>query len=134
MHRVPAEIFKAYDVRGIVGRTLTEPVCRLVGRALGTYARELDQKRMAMGRDGRLSGPQLSRALAQGVQESGVHVIDIGEVATPMLYFATHYLQTGCGVMITGSHNPPAYNGLKMMVGGQTLAGDAIQSLRERIE
>jgi phosphomannomutase/phosphoglucomutase len=134
MPHVPPEIFKAYDIRGIVGRTLTAEVCRLLGRAVGTRARELGQTRIAIGRDGRLSGPDLSRTLAQGLRESGVDVIDIGRVATPMLYFATHHLHTGSGVMITGSHNPPEYNGLKMMVAGETLAGDAIQSLRQHIE
>src|SRR5689334_14415168 len=134
MPLVPSEIFKAYDIRGIVDRTLTSPICQLIGRAIGTRARELGQSRVAIGRDGRLSGPELSRALALGLQQSGIDVIDVGRVATPMLYFATYHLQTGSGVMITGSHNPPEYNGLKMMVAGETLAGDAIQSLRQRIE
>jgi len=134
MSQSPREIFKAYDIRGIVGVTLTTEVCRLIGRAIGTRARELGQTRVAIGRDGRLSGPELSRALAQGLQASGVDVIDVGCVATPMLYFATFHLQTGSGVMITGSHNPPEYNGLKMMIAGETLAGDAIQNLRQRIE
>jgi len=134
MSQSPREIFKAYDIRGIVGVTLTTEVCRLIGRAIGTRARELGQTRVAIGRDGRLSGPELSRALAEGLQASGVDVIDVGCVATPMLYFATFHLQTGSGVMITGSHNPPEYNGLKMMIAGETLAGDAIQNLRQRIE
>ena len=134
MPLVPSEIFKAYDIRGIVDRTLTSPICQLIGRAIGTRARELGQTRVAIGRDGRLSGPELSRALALGLQQSGIDVIDVGRVATPMLYFATYHLRTGSGVMITGSHNPPEYNGLKMMVAGETLAGDAIQALRERIE
>ena len=134
MPHVPPEIFKAYDIRGIVGQTLTAQTCRLIGGAIGTRLRELEQTRIAVGRDGRLSGPELSRALARGLQESGVDVIDIGRVATPMLYFATYHLNTGSGVMITGSHNPPEYNGLKMMVAGETLSGDAIQSLRQHIE
>ena len=134
MSQIPREIFKAYDIRGIVGVTLTTEVCRLIGHAIGTRARELGQTRVAIGRDGRLSGPELSRALAQGLQASGVDVIDVGMVATPMLYFATYHLQTGSGVMVTGSHNPPEYNGLKMMIAGETLAGDAIQNLRQRIE
>ena len=134
MPHIPPEIFKAYDIRGIVGQTLTAQICRLIGRAIGTRLRELEQTRIAVGRDGRLSGPELSSALAKGLQESGVDVIDIGRVATPMLYFATYHLNTGSGVMITGSHNPPEYNGLKMMVAGETLSGHAIQSLRQHIE
>jgi phosphomannomutase/phosphoglucomutase len=89
---------------------------------------------VCIGRDGRLSGPALSQALARGLQAAGMDVIDVGRVATPMLYFATHQLNTGCGVMVTGSHNPPDYNGLKMMLAGETLAGDAIQGLRASIE
>ncbi len=89
---------------------------------------------MCIGRDGRLSGPALSAALARGLQAAGVDVIDVGLVATPMLYFATHHLQTGSGVMVTGSHNPPDYNGMKIVVAGETLSGEAIQELRKRIE
>jgi phosphomannomutase/phosphoglucomutase len=134
MPAVPPEIFKAYDIRGIVGKTLTPQVAELVGRAIGSEARARAQRAVCVGRDGRLSGPQLSQALARGLQATGVDVIDVGRVATPMLYFATHHLNTGSGVMVTGSHNPPDYNGLKMMLAGETLAGDAIQGLRERIE
>ncbi|HEU5284319.1 MAG TPA: phosphomannomutase/phosphoglucomutase [Burkholderiales bacterium] len=134
MSRVPPEIFKAYDIRGVVGRTLTPEIAELVGRALGSQARALNQARVCIGRDGRLSGPALCAGLARGLQAAGVDVIDVGRVATPMLYFATYHLQTGSGVMVTGSHNPPDYNGLKMMVAGETLAGEAIQRLRARIE
>ena len=134
MPAVPPEIFKAYDIRGIVGKTLTPQVAELVGRAIGSQARARDQGAVCIGRDGRLSGPELSQALARGLQAAGVDVIDVGRVATPILYFATHHLNTGSGVMVTGSHNPPAYNGLKMMLAGETLAGDAIQGLRQRIE
>src|SRR5574341_994922 len=134
MPAVPAEIFKAYDIRGFVDRNLTPEVAELVGRALGTQARALDQKTVCIGRDGRLSGPALAQRVARGLQASGVDVIDVGRVATPMLYFATHHLQTGSGVMVTGSHNPPDYNGLKMVVAGETLSGEAIQALRSRIE
>jgi phosphomannomutase/phosphoglucomutase len=134
MPAVPAEIFKAYDIRGIVGRTLTPEIAELVGRAVGSRARALGQKAVCIGRDGRLSGPALAQGLARGLQASGVDVVDVGRVATPMLYFATHHLQTGSGVMVTGSHNPPDYNGLKMVVAGQTLSGEAIQGLRRRIE
>jgi phosphomannomutase/phosphoglucomutase len=134
MPAVPPEIFKAYDIRGIVGKTLTPQVAELVGRALGSQARACGQGAVCIGRDGRLSGPELSQALARGLQGAGADVIDVGRVATPMLYFATHHLHTGSGVMVTGSHNPPEYNGLKMMLAGETLAGDAIQALRRRIE
>ena len=134
MAQVPAEIFKAYDIRGIVGKTLTVEVTELIGRAIGSQARALGQAQVCIGRDGRLSGPELSQALARGLQAAGVGVIDLGRVATPMVYFATYHLNTGSGVMVTGSHNPPDYNGLKMMLAGQTLAGEAIQQLRARIE
>ena len=134
MSQIPPEIFKAYDIRGIVGKTLTPAGAELIGRAIGSQARALAQTQVVIGRDGRLSGPDLSRALGHGLLASGIDVVDVGRVATPMLYFATHELKTGSGVMVTGSHNPPDYNGLKMMIGGETLAGDAIQQLRQRIE
>ena len=134
MASLPPEIFKAYDIRGIVGKTLTPRACELIGRAIASEARTLNQSRMVIGRDGRLSGPQLAQALTRGLQASGIDVIDIGQVATPMLYFATYHLRTGSGVMLTGSHNPPDYNGLKIMLGGDTLSGEAIQKLRRRIE
>jgi phosphomannomutase / phosphoglucomutase len=133
-HRVPPEIFKAYDVRGIVSSALTPRVTELIGRAIGTEARARGQVGIAIGRDGRLSGPELSAALARGIQSTGVDVIDVGMVATPMLYFAAYHLGTQSGVIVTGSHNPPEYNGVKVMIGGDTLAGDAIQALRQRIE
>jgi len=134
MSSVAPEIFKAYDIRGVVGKTLTAQACELIGRAIGAEARALKCPRLAIGRDGRLSGPELAAAVASGVRASGVDVIDIGQVATPMLYFATYHLGTGSGIMLTGSHNPPDYNGLKMMLGGETLAGEAIQTLKRRIE
>jgi len=134
MSAISPEIFKAYDIRGIVGKTLTPAAAELIGRAIGSQARAVAQTQVVIGRDGRLSGPDLSQALSRGLQSSGVDVIDIGRVATPMLYFATHELNTGSGVMVTGSHNPPDYNGLKMMIAGETLAGDAIEQLRQRIE
>jgi phosphomannomutase/phosphoglucomutase len=134
MPSVPAEIFKAYDIRGIVGRTLTPDIAQLIGRAIGSQARALGQTAVCIGRDGRLSGPSLTEGLAHGLQSAGVDVIDVGRVATPMLYFATFHLNTGSGVMVTGSHNPPDYNGLKMVVAGETLSGEAIQKLRARIE
>lgn len=128
------EIFKAYDIRGIVGRTLTAGIVEAIGQAIGSEALDRGRSAVVIGRDGRLSGPELSSALAKGLQKSGVDVIDVGQVATPMLYFAAHHLQTLSGVMVTGSHNPPEYNGLKVMVSGETFSGDAIQQLRVRIE
>ena len=134
MTRLPPEIFKAYDIRGIVGKTLTPPLVIAIGRAIGSEGRARGVREIAIGRDGRLSGPELAAALAEGIQAAGVDVVDVGRVATPMLYFAAHHLGTLSGVMVTGSHNPPDYNGLKIMLAGDTLAGDAIQGLRQRIE
>jgi phosphomannomutase / phosphoglucomutase len=134
MTTLPREIFKAYDIRGVVGRTLTPAIVRAVGQGLGTLARERGRDTFAIGRDGRLSGPELAAALAEGIRSAGANVIDLGMVATPMTYFAAQHLGTGCSVMVTGSHNPPDYNGLKMVVDAGTLAGDDIQSLRARIE
>jgi len=131
---IPKEIFKAYDIRGIVGKTLTPVIVEAIGHAIGSEAKERKQTQIVIGYDGRLSGPDLAAALARGIQKSGIDVIDIGMVATPMVYFAGHHLGTHCGVMVTGSHNPPDYNGLKMVLAGETLSGDAIQGLRQRIE
>jgi len=128
------EIFKAYDVRGVVGRTLTAEGVALIGRALGSVCLAGGGRAVVIGRDGRLSGPELAQALARGIQASGADVVDVGMVTTPMGYFAAHHLQTGSAVMVTGSHNPPEYNGLKMVLNGTTLAGEAIQALRRRIE
>ena len=130
---VDPSLFKAYDIRGIVDKSLTEDAVRLIGVALANQAREKGVSKIVVGRDGRLSGPRLAEALADGIQSAGLGVIDIGMVTTPIVYFATYHLGTGTGVAITGSHNPPDYNGLKMMVAGETLHGDAIQDLRARI-
>src|SRR5690606_19847563 len=129
-----AEIFKAYDIRGIVDKTLTPEAVRAIGHALGSEAVLRKQKAIAVGRDGRLSGPELSAALAEGITAAGVDVIDIGCVPTPLSYFAAYELGTHSCVSVTGSHNPPDYNGLKMVLGGETLHGDMIQALRRRIE
>jgi len=131
---LPDEIFKAYDIRGIIGKTLTAPVVQAVGQALGTLAQERGRDTLVIGRDGRLSGPELAAALAAGIRASGANVVDIGMVTTPMSYFAAQHLNTQCSVMVTGSHNPPDYNGLKMVIAGDTLAGDEIKALRTRIE
>lgn len=131
---IAGSIFKAYDIRGVVDKTLTLDAVRQIGQAIATLAREHGDRQAVVGRDGRLSGPGLLAALAQGLQAGGLDVIDLGEVATPMVYFAVHELQTGTGVMVTGSHNPPEYNGLKMVVGNEAIYGATIQALRQRIE
>ncbi|HEX9277449.1 MAG TPA: phosphomannomutase/phosphoglucomutase [Casimicrobiaceae bacterium] len=134
MPELPAEIFKAYDIRGVVGKKLTPPIVRSIGQALGSLALDRGRDSIVVARDGRLSGPELSSALADGIQSSGANVIDIGLVTTPMSYFAAHELNTQCSVVVTGSHNPPDYNGLKMVIAGDTLAGEDIQALKTRIE
>ena len=133
-HATPSpEIFKAYDIRGIVDTVLTPAAVRAIGHALGSEAVTRGQQAIAVGRDGRLSGPALAAALADGIRAAGVDVIDIGCVPTPVTYFAAHELGCDSCVSVTGSHNPPDYNGLKMVLGGQTLYGDMIQALRRRI-
>ncbi|CAH1188943.1 Phosphoglucomutase [Candidatus Nitrotoga sp. BS] len=134
MQNIPKEIFKAYDIRGIVGKSLTQEIIEIIGHAIGSEATARGQHTIAIGRDGRLSGVEFAAALARGIQKSGINVIDVGRVATPMVYFSAYHLETHSAVMITGSHNPPDYNGLKMVLGGETLSGDAIQALRTRIE
>jgi len=131
---VPAEIFRTYDIRGIVGKTLTPAIVRDIGRALGSFARSQGAGAFAIGRDGRLSGPDLAGALADGLNAAGADVIDIGMAPTPVAYFAAHHLGCGSCVAVTGSHNPPDYNGLKIVVAGNTLYGDEIQELRRIIE
>ncbi len=131
---IPKEIFKAYDIRGIVGKTLTPEIVELIGHALGSEAKNRAQTEICIGYDGRLSGPELAQALSSGIRKAGVNVVNLGMVATPMVYFAAYHLNTNCGVMVTGSHNPPDYNGLKMVLAGETLSNDSIQSLCQRIE
>jgi phosphomannomutase / phosphoglucomutase len=130
-------IFKAYDIRGIVGSTLDIGIARRIGQAFGTAARIKGEQTVVIGRDGRLSGPELAAALASGLQRAGVDVIDLGVVATPMLYFATQVLNgeqaTQSGIMVTGSHNPPDYNGFKMVLAGDAIYGDTIQGLYHTI-
>jgi phosphomannomutase/phosphoglucomutase len=133
MVEIPENIFKAYDIRGIVGKTLTADIVREIGRAIGSEAIARKQSTVVVGRDGRISGPEFAQALSDGLRAAGVNVIDVGMVPTPVLYFATHHLHTGSGVAITGSHNPPDYNGIKIMLGGETLSGEAISALRTRI-
>ena len=134
MTTLPHEIFKAYDIRGIVGKTLTAPIVEVIGRSIGSELLERGRDTICIGRDGRLSGPELSAALAKGLRAAGVHVIDVGRVATPMLYFAAHHFDTQSGAMLTGSHNPPQYNGIKIVLDGVSLSGEAITALRTRAE
>jgi len=131
---IPKEIFKAYDIRGIVGKTFTSGIVQTIGQAIGSEAIARQQTQICVGYDGRLSGPELAAALSSGIRKTGIDVIQLGCVATPMVYFATHRLGTHCGVMVTGSHNPPDYNGLKVVLAGETLSEAAIQNLRLRIE
>jgi phosphomannomutase/phosphoglucomutase len=126
-------IFRAYDIRGIVGKTLTSERVYDIGRALGTDAKDHGCKTVVMGRDGRSSSPMLAEALAQGIVSTGRNVLDIGRVPTPMLYFVTQHTEGHSGIMITGSHKPTDYNGLKMIINGETLAGERIQQIRQCI-
>ncbi|WP_374352764.1 phosphomannomutase/phosphoglucomutase, partial [Chitinimonas sp.] len=131
---ISPDIFKAYDIRGLVGSQLHAASLHLLGRAIGSEAVSRQQARVVVGRDARPSSAELADSLIAGLRSCGVGVIDIGEVATPLAWFAAHHLQTGSAVMITGSHNPPQYNGVKIMLAGETLAGEAISGLRARIE
>ncbi len=127
-------IFRAYDIRGIVGDTLTADVVMIIGQAIGSEAIARQTTTLCIGYDGRHSSPELAHALGRGIMSTGCNVIDVGAVPTPVLYFATYHLNTGSGVMVTGSHNPSNYNGLKIMLGGETLSGEAIQKLLHRIQ
>ena len=126
-------IFRAYDIRGVVSSSLTPDVVYEIGRSIGSEAYERGQQTVVVARDGRLSGPDLTDALVRGLVATGRDVKDIGMVPTPVLYFAAQYLDTSSGVMVTGSHNPPEYNGLKIVLAGETLAQSAIQGLYRRI-
>lgn len=130
---IPDVIFKAYDIRGIVDETLSADIVFDVGQAFGSEAKERGQQIVVVGRDGRLSGPKLMRALTEGLRKAGMDVIDIGMAPTPVIYYAAQHLGTGSCIALTGSHNPPNYNGLKMVIGGVTLSGDTIQKLKQRI-
>lgn len=131
--QLSASIFKAYDIRGVVPTTLDAEVAEALGRAFGSAARAAGEKSVAVGRDGRLSGPALAEALIKGLVATGVEVIDVGAVTTPMLYFAAHTLCTS-GIQVTGSHNPKDYNGFKMVLAGRAIYGDEIQGLRKTME
>ncbi len=132
--KISPAIFRAYDIRGVVTDTLTAEVVHEVGRAFGSECHERGVKTAVVARDGRLSGPDLIAALSAGINSTGVDVIDIGMVPTPVLYFATYHLKTGTGIMVTGSHNPPEYNGLKMVLEGDALFGDGITALYDRLQ
>lgn len=133
MNTITEEIFRAYDIRGVVETALTPDAVRLIGQAFASEALRQNQKTVVVGRDGRLSSPELAKVLGEGLRAGGCDVIDIGMVPTPALYYATHKLETGTGIMVTGSHNPPQYNGLKMLIAGNTLYGDAIKALYQSI-
>ena len=136
--KLSPSIFKAYDIRGIIDQTLDASVAKSIGQAFGSQMRELGETVIVIGRDGRLSGPNLIEALAEGLLSTGIDVIDLGMVATPMVYFGANQTIEGrkplSGIMITGSHNPPNYNGFKMVLGGAAIYGDQIQAIRQRIE
>ncbi|MEM4990246.1 phosphomannomutase/phosphoglucomutase, partial [Collimonas sp. H4R21] len=131
---IQPSIFKAYDIRGIVGKTLDAGIARQIGQAFGIAARAKGEKAVIIGRDGRLSGPELAAALAAGLRDAGADVVDLGVVVTPMVYFATHVLGAQSGIMVTGSHNPPDYNGFKMVLAGEAIYGDTIQQLYQAID
>jgi phosphomannomutase/phosphoglucomutase len=126
-------IFRAYDIRGLVGVSLDGNIARLIGQAIGSVMHEKNQRSIVVGRDGRLSSQSMANGLIEGLRKAGREVIDIGEVPTPLAYFGSFHLRTGCCVSVTGSHNPPDYNGFKIVVDGETLAGEAIQNLYARI-
>ncbi len=131
---LPASIFRAYDIRGVVGDTLTTETAYWVGRAIGSESLARGEPNVSVGRDGRLSGPELVQALIQGLMDCGCQVTDVGMVPTPALYYAANVLAGKSGVMLTGSHNPPDYNGFKIMVAGETLANEQITALHTRIQ
>ena len=130
---VSRSIFRAYDIRGVLGETLNNDIARQIGRAIGSEAQHRGLREIVVGRDGRLSGPDLSAALIEGLRAAGCDVIDIGLAPTPLTYFGAFHLQTGSCVSVTGSHNPPNYNGFKIVLGGETLSEGAIQDLYVRI-
>jgi phosphomannomutase/phosphoglucomutase len=130
---ITSSIFKAYDIRGIVEKELTPEVVKLIGMAIGSESIAQGERGIVVGRDGRLTGPMLSESLIAGLIKSGCHVVDIGMVPTPLVYFSTYTKGASSGVMVTGSHNPPEYNGFKIMIAGETLSADKIQNLYSRI-
>lgn len=132
--KLPADIFRAYDIRGVVGRTLNAETAYWIGRAIGSQSLAQGEPNIAVGRDGRLSGPELAQQLIQGLLDCGCHVSDVGMVPTPVVYYAGHILTGKSAVMLTGSHNPADYNGFKIVIAGDTLANEQIQALKARID
>src|SRR3954467_15903120 len=135
--QVVASVFKAYDIRGIVGKTIDESFAEHLGRAFGSEAVAAGERAVAVGRDGRVSGPGLVQALIKGLVSTGLDVVDLGAVTTPMLYYvAATRAKHGCrsGIQVTGSHNPKDYNGFKMVLAGKAIYGEEIQGLRRRME
>jgi len=131
---IQKNIFRAYDIRGIVGEGITEKNIILIGTAIGTRIRAENSKQVIVARDGRLSGPFLHKALLTGLLQSGCEIYDVGCVPTPLLYFATKHLQIGSAIMLTGSHNPAEYNGLKVMINNKTLYNEKILDLYNIIQ
>ena len=125
----PHSSFKAYDIRGIVPSALNPDFAKDLGRGLAARAKAAGVTTMVVGRDGRISSPSLAAALQQGMRDGGINTIDVGEVPTPLVYFAAYTLKTGSGVAVTGSHNPPDYNGCKMMMGKKSFFGADSQTL-----
>ncbi|MFP6860750.1 MAG: phosphomannomutase/phosphoglucomutase [Pseudomonas sp.] len=132
--KLPADIFRAYDIRGVVGRSLNAETAYWIGRAIGSQSLAQGEPNIAVGRDGRLSGPELAQQLIQGLLDCGCNVSDVGMVPTPVVYYAGHILTGKSAVMLTGSHNPRDYNGFKIVIAGDTLANEQIQALKERID
>jgi phosphomannomutase/phosphoglucomutase len=130
---IDRSIFRAYDIRGVIGKTLDRNVAEIIGHSVGSLMHEQDLRDIVIGRDGRLSGPDMVEGLISGLRKAGINVIDIGMVPTPVVYFGAYHLRTGCCISVTGSHNPPDYNGFKIVVGGETLYGDAITDLHARV-
>jgi len=134
MTEMNPEVFREYDVRGIVDKDLTPDFVYLLGRAIGTYAFRQGARKMTLGRDCRLSSETYQEAVGRGIMTAGIDTIDIGLCATPMLYFSIRHLQADGGVMVTGSHNPPDFNGFKICIGPDTIYGEEIQQLRIEID
>nr|HUM34584.1 phosphomannomutase/phosphoglucomutase [Candidatus Saccharicenans sp.] len=132
--KVKKEIFREYDIRGVVGEDLNQEVAEVIGQAIGTKIQKAGRKRVAVGRDCRLSSPELFSALTEGLLSSGLNVIDLGVVPTPLVYFTSYYFHEEAAVVITGSHNPPEFNGFKIMIGEETLHGREILEIYQIIE